>query len=144
MPTFHEYSPDYCDIIYGEVLVLGYADNSFIEIEYSEDDFKMQRGSLGDVTRTRGLDRTGKITITLMDAAPSNDDLMALALTDRRVGNGFKPFKFQDRSSNTTARATEAWVMKIPKVGRAKESGTTVWVFECAFLDVAIGGGVVP
>jgi hypothetical protein len=142
MPQFHEYSADFCDIVYGGIHITGFADNAFVEIEFEEDDFKKQTGSLGDVTRTRQLNRSGKITITLMDAAPVNDQLMQFAATDRATGGGFKPFTFQDRSSNTTARATEVWVMKLPKVGRAKESGTTVWVFEAAFLDVTIGGSV--
>lgn len=142
MAELHEYSPDYVDIIYGGIPITGFADNSFIEIELEEDDFKKQVGSLGDVTRTRSLNRSGKITITLMDAAPVNSLLMAFARTDRRIGGGFKPFSFVDRSSETVAVATEAWVMKIPKVGRAKESGNTVWVFEAAFLDIEVGGSV--
>lgn len=142
MPQFHEYSPDFVTIVYGGVLLTGYADNAFIEIEYEEDDFKKQTGSLGDVTRTRQLNRSGKITVTLMDAAPVNDQLMSLAAADRQSGSGFKAFTFTDRSSNTTARATECWVMKLPKIGRAKESGTTVWVFEAAFLDLNVGGSV--
>lgn len=142
MPQFHEYSADFCDLVYGGILITGFADNSFVDIEFEEDDFKKQTGSLGDVTRTRQLNRSGKITITLMDAAPVNDQLMAFAVIDRKQGGGFKPFTFNDRSSQTTARATEVWVMKIPKIGRAKESGTTVWVFEAAFLDINIGGSI--
>jgi len=34
--------------------------------------------------------------------------------------------------------------MKIPKVNRKKESGTTQWVFEAAFIEIIIGGSVLP
>jgi hypothetical protein len=140
-PQLFEYSADYVDIDYGGVILTGYAD-TFIEVEYHEPDFKMHKGSLGDVARSRLLDRTGKITVTLMDVSASNDQLMAFAANDRKKGRGFKPFKMRDRSSNTTIQATQAWIEKIPKVGRGKESGTTVWVFECAFLDINVGSSV--
>lgn len=140
-PQLFEYSADYVDIDYGGVILTGYAD-TFIEVEYAEADFKMHKGSLGDVARSRLLDRSGKITVTLMDVSQSNDQLMTFALIDRKQGRGFKPFKMRDRSSNTTIQAPQTWVEKIPKVGRGKESGNTVWVFEAAFIDVTIGGSL--
>jgi hypothetical protein len=140
-PLLSEYSADYVDIDYGGILLTGYAD-TFIEVEFSEADFKKTVGSLGDVTRTRLLDRSGKITVTLMDASPSNDFLSAYAATDRRSGRGYKPFLMRDRSSNTRIKAPQAWIEKLPKVGRGKEPGNTVWVFEAAFLDVEIGGSL--
>lgn len=142
-PRLSEYCPDFVDIDYGGVIFTGYAED-FIEVEYEDDDFKKTVGALGDVTRTRQLNRSGKITVTLMDASPTNDALMLFALADRRSGSGFKPFLMRDRSSSTTVKATQAWVMKIPKINRKKESGTTQWVFEAAFIDVFIGGSVLP
>lgn len=141
MPKLHQYSADFVDIIYGAVTVVGYAEK-FIEVEFEEDDFKKMVGSLGDVTRSRLLNRSGKITVTLLDSSESNDALMAYAVTDRRTGLGAKEFIMLDRSSNTEVRATQTWVMKIPKVERGKEAGTTVWVFEAAFLEMNIGGSV--
>lgn len=143
MPRLSAYSPDFVDIIYGGILFTGLAEK-FITIEYEEDDFKKQVGALGDVTRTRQLNRSGKITVTLMDASETNDLLMAAAQADRQTGQNFRPFKMVDRSSNTTVNATQAWVMKIPKIERGKESGTVEWVFETAFLDVVVGGSVLP
>lgn len=141
MPQFFEYSADYVDIDYGGATLTGYAD-TFIEVEYEEPDFKKHVGSLGDVTRTRLLNKSGKITVTLMDASQSNDQLNSFAAADRANGRGFKPFTMRDRSSNTTIHAAQCWVERMPKVGRAKESGNTVWVFECAFLEMDVGGSV--
>lgn len=140
-PKLHEYSADYVDITYGNVILTGYAE-TFIEVEFEEDDFKKTVGALGDVTRSRMLNRSAKITVTLMDASESNEQLMLLAVEDRTKGGGYKPFLMKDRSSTTEVRATQTWVMKIPKVGRAKESGTTVWVFECAFAEITVGSSV--
>jgi len=142
-PRLSEYCPDFVDIDYGGVTITGYAED-FIEVEYEDDDFKKTVGALGDVTRTRQLNRSGKITVTLMDASPSNDALMLFALVDRRSGSGFKPFFMRDRSSNTIVKATQTWIMKIPKVNRKKESGATQWVFEAAFIEIIIGGSVLP
>jgi hypothetical protein len=37
----------------------------------------------------------------------------------------------------------EAWVMKRPKIERAKESGTVQWVFAVAKLEIFEGGNVI-
>lgn len=142
MARAHEYCPDFVDIIFGGIIINGYADGTFVDIEYEEDQFKKQTGSLGDVTRTRQLNRSGKITFTLMDSAPVNSLLMAVALEDMRVGGQFRPFSFVDRSSETFASATECWVMKLPKIERAKESGKVTWTLEAASIDIFIGGSV--
>lgn len=143
MPRLSAYSPDFVDTVYGGILFTGYAEK-FITVEYEEDDFKKQVGALGDVTRTRQLNRSGKMTVTLMDASETNDLLMAFALSDRQTGQNFRPFKMTDRSSNTTVNATQAWIQKIPKIERGKESGTVEWVFEAAFLDIRVGGSILP
>jgi len=40
----------------------------------------MYVGALGDVTRTKILDHTGKVQLTLMAASPFNDLLQAIAV----------------------------------------------------------------
>jgi hypothetical protein len=41
------------------------------------------------------------------------------------------------------ADGVEAWIMKRPKIDRAKESGTVQWVFSVAYLNMYEGGNVV-
>ena len=139
---FSQYSPDQVMFSFKGINVTGYAKGTFIDCEREEDSFKKQVGSLGDVTRTQSLNRSGKITLTLMTAAPSNDALMAVHAQDQQFRTGVGPLSIKDLSGNTRCRATEAWIMKSPKVERAEESGTTVWVFECADLSIIAGGAV--
>ena len=44
----------------------------------------------------------------------------------------------KDLTNGMLCHAAEAWIMKAPKVERAKESGTIQYVFECAKLDFTV------
>ncbi len=142
MPIFKNYSPDQVDVIFSSFSITGYAEGSFIEVEREVDTFTKKVGSLGDVCRTRSLNKSGKITITLVDSHPINDVLATLISQDEQFGTSFGAFSMKDRTGNTEVRATEAWCMKVPKVTRAQASGNISYVFEAASLFIKHGGRV--
>ena len=121
----------------------GFADDTFIEVERNEDGWTLYVGALGDKCRTRNLNRSGKITFTLMATAPVNDRLATFANDDETFGFNFGPIQIKDLNGNMVCHGSEAWIMKQPKVERAKDSGTIQWVIEVADLTIVAGGNVV-
>lgn len=134
------YHTDKVHLVWNGILIQGYAKDTFIEVERNEDSFTTYVGSLGDVCRTKNLNRTGKITVTLMASAPVNDLLSARCNLDEDTGLEYGPIQVTDLSSTMRCDGAEAWIMKRPKVERAQESGTVQWVFEVAHLNLFEGG----
>ncbi len=143
MALLGNYSPDRVLVVFKGITITGFQDGTFIDIENDEDAFTMHTGSLGDVVRTRNLNRTGKVTMTLMMAALSNDDLMQIHIADLKSGVSTGPFSMVDTSGNTVCVATDAWIKKAPKIERAKESGHCIWVLDCADLEIFAGGNII-
>lgn len=139
---FKNYDPEQVTVSFMDIDIRGYMDGTFIEVERDEEAFTKHVGALGDVTRTRNLNRSGKVTITLTQAAPSNDLLSSSHLDDEQFGLNYGPLKIQDHNGNMRVFATYAWISKAPKIERAKESGSVQWVFDCADLKIEAGGNV--
>ncbi len=137
------YSTDQVVTIWNGINITGYAADTFIEVEREEDGWTVYVGSLGDVCRTKNLNRTGKITITLMQTSPINDLLAARATLDESTGDEFGPIQIKDLNGTMLVYGAEAWIMKRPKIERGKESGTVQWVFMVAQLEQFEGGNVI-
>ena len=141
--ALYQYSPDTVSISWNNITLNAYADGTFIEIEFSEAQWTEQVGSLGDVTRTKNLNRTAKAKVHLKAQAPVNDLLIAAALADYATGTGFGPFAMDESISHTRAHGAYAWVEKIPKIDRAKESGSVEWEFKISNLELLPGGNLI-
>jgi len=143
MASFKTYNPALVTVSFDGINVTGFMDGTFVEAERDEDTFTKHVGATGDVTRTRNLNTSGKVTITLVAASPTNDLLAIKFATDEILGFGYGSLQVKDLSGTMLCRATQAWITKPPKIERAKESGSCVWVFECADLKVFAGGNVI-
>lgn len=123
-----------------------FQDGTYIDVERAEDAFKSHTGSLGDKTVTRQLDKGGKITITLMAQGPSNDYLQSIMSLAEQFGlvrnQTLGTIQIKDLLGNMRVHAESGWIMKQPKIERGKESGSTVWVFEVADLEMVSGSNV--
>lgn len=135
-----QYSPDNVLLVLNNILVTGFAKDTFIELEREEDGWITYVGSLGDVCRTKNLNKLGKLTITLMATAPINDLLAAMAQTDEDDGSGFGSMQLKDLSGRMFAHGAEAWIKKRPKIERAHEAGTIQWEVTIAKLELFEGG----
>ena len=139
---FRNYSPDEITFVYKGVQIKGFQDGTFIDVERSADTFKKHVGSLGDVARTRDLDRTGKVVLTLLAQSPSNDILQAFMDADEQFGNGYGTLQITDSNGNMEVHASIAWIVKPAKLDRAKEAGATVWTFETADMTLENGSQI--
>ncbi len=141
--SFEQYSPSNVMVSFSALNITGFAEGTFVEVERDEDGFTTYVGALGDVCRTRNLNRLGKITVTLMATAPINTALAALAQIDEDDATEVYPIQVKDISGDMICYGAEAWVMKRPKIERAKESSTIQWVFVVAELKILEGGNTV-
>lgn len=143
MGDFHNYSPDRVIIVFGGIIIGGFAKDTFIEVERDEATFMKYNGALGDTARSKNLNKGGKVTLTLMAVSPFNDELYGLAALDEDDTILPGPLQIKDLNGNMRCSAEIAWIEKWPKIDRAKESGTVQWVIDCASLEVIPGGNVI-
>jgi len=137
------YDPSRVSVSWGPINITGFAEGTFVEAERDEDGFTKYVGSQGEVCRTRNLNKSGKVTVTLMATSPINDLIDLYASVDEDLGlGGVWPLRINDFNGYLRVSATEAWVMKKPKAERAKEAGTVVWVFDCAAIRIEPRGNI--
>ena len=102
--------------------------------------FTKVSGADGKVSRAKVNDRSGEVTLTLKATSPSNDYLAAAALADELLNEGVKTLGISDTSGRLVIFSATAWIRKQPSVEFGKEVGDRDWVFDCADLDMYIGG----
>ena len=138
---FTTYDPYKVIVTYNGLDFQGFAEGTFVEAERLQDGFTMKVGATGDVTRVKNRDRTGKVTVTLMAASPTNDLLGQFYFLDEQddVFDG-GALQIKDMNGNMKCHADAAWIMKLPKIERGKDAQNVQWVFECADLDITPGG----
>lgn len=138
MPTTQLYSADQVLVSWGPIMMNegGRGPDTFCKVERNEDSFKRKAGADGEQVRSRSLDRSGKITMTLMQTSAINARLQAAMLADEASPNGVGifPLMVKDYGGNTLWVAPETWIVKPAAHEMAAEAGTREWVFECSNL----------
>lgn len=134
------YDPKQVSVIVGGKIMSGFADGTMVKVERNEQAFTLKVGVDGEGTRAKSNNRSGKITISLMNSSRSNDDLSALALADEVSNSGIAAALVRDASGRTLCAAATAWVQKFPDSEFAKEPNVRTWVIETDDLTVFIGG----
>lgn len=134
------YDPKLFSCIVGGKIMSGFSDGTYIKVERNEQAYNLKVGVTGEATRAKNNNRSGKITVTLMQSAQSNDDLSSIAAADELGNAGVVPVLVKDGSGSTVASAVTAWVMKYPNTEFQKEATTREWVLETDELLMFVGG----
>lgn len=134
------YDPAQVALILGGKIIQGFTSGTFITLERNEDAFTMVVGVGGDGTRAKSNNRSGKLTITLYQSSPSNDDLSSFAAVDELTGAGAVPMLLRDASGRTVASASTMWITKYANSDFAKEVSERQWVLETDVLNLFLGG----
>ena len=130
MPSVKTYDPKQVTVIVGPVIVTGFAESTFINIETNGDGITAVVGCDQEIVRTispGSILRT--ITLTLLQSSDSNDELSLLANMDNQSGAGIVPLAIKDLSGRTLLMADQAWVAKKPNVVRSNNAsdGNNAW-----------------
>lgn len=140
MALVKTYSPEKIDVIVNGFALSGFATDSIVTIERSEDAFELYSGADGEIGRSKNPNRSGTITIMLASTSESNETLSALAIADELSGIGTFPILVKDNNGTTLAASGEAWVQKIAPSELARTINDREWIIQCARLDMFVGG----
>lgn len=138
MAGVYTFNPKSSQVVYGGKLLGGWAPDTFISIMRNADMYTLAVGSDSTGTRVKSSNYSGRITLTLQQTSPSNDDLNAIATADELSDAGALPFYFQN--GNFIATAITAWIVKRPDSEFSTGVSSRVWVLETEYLTIENAG----
>lgn len=133
---FKVYDPDQVTVTIAGILIGGFADGQFIQIEKDTQDFQDVVGTDGEVVRSKSNDKRATVTISLIQTSASNQLLSALLAADKASANGagVGPLLIRDRSGTSLFTAENAWISKSPSVTFDRTATSREWEIRCAHL----------
>lgn len=132
------FNPKNSKLVVGGKLIGGFAADSYIQVTRNADMYALTMGADSRGARVKSNNYSGRITITLMETSPSNDDLNALVTADELDDSGAVPVYFQHEGYIATA--VTAWVVKRPDAEFNSGSlSNRQWVLETEYLTVQNG-----
>jgi hypothetical protein len=136
-PQLTVYDADQVTVALGPISCDGFQDGEFVSIAPATGTFTTYVGTDGKACRSKTLNRTATITISLGQFSLSNDLLGALHVLDRDAPNGagVVPLFIRDRSGRALYTAAQAWISKAPDVTFDREATARVWEISCAKLE---------
>ncbi len=135
------FDPAKVSLIFGGHIVEGFADGTFITAARNNDTWSRQGGASGEQTRTKSNDRSGTMTIVLMQSSISNAVLQGFASADEISNAGKVPALIKDGNCSEIVTAETAWVQKPADKEHGKEASDRTWIFETGEL-IYLGGGI--
>ena len=132
------YDPGDVRLTVGGNIISGFAEDTMVTVERNSDSYTMSVGCGGEVTRSRGRDTTGRITITLKQTSGSNGVLSLLNILDEQSGGGIVPVNIG--AGLAVYSSAQSWIVKPPPAEQGKEASDREWLIDCASLDVYEGG----
>ena len=143
MALFRNYDPGRIVMVWNGITIQGIGPDTFVKAARNEDNFTEDVGAGGDVVHTRNHNRTGKVTFTLQDASPSNDQLSAAAIADELTGLAVGALLIKDLNGTTVVQCANARIQKYADLEYAAKSGTNDWILMCAELEMFLGGELI-
>lgn len=134
------YSPKAVQVIYGNRILTGFMDGTFIEADKTSDDWAEHIGADGEGARVQSADESGTVTLTLMQTSASNDYLSGCRNADRASSLGTKSLVVKDGSGRSLIFAAEAWIKKVAKSELSNDKGSRQWVFVSTNMEHFVGG----
>lgn len=143
MPNLMErYDPSKVIVTFAGYPLTGYADGTFVTVSRNEDSFTLYVGSDGETARARNQNKSGTVVLTLKMTSQANDYLSLRLKLDETGGAGVGAIAVTDLLGRTRAFAAQAWVRKPADAEFGKEIGEREWTFECASLELLVGGNL--
>lgn len=134
------FDPKQVQVIIGGNQITGFADGEFVNVERDEDTFTKVVGADGEVSRSKSNNRSGTLTLTLLQTSASNDILSAIMIADELSNSGIVPVYIKDTLGTSVLFAGEGWIMKPPAHANDKEITNREWAIQLASVDIFIGG----
>jgi hypothetical protein len=104
------------------VPIQGFGENTQFKFTRNAPFYKTKKGVDGEVTRSKVLDNSWTLEVTLMSSSQSNQVLWALALSE-----AYTFVNIEDLNGLTLFCGEQAWVEEPPPVERGAEASEQVW-----------------
>jgi len=136
------YNPAEVAVIFAGAPLSGFADGTFVTVERNEDSYTLQVGTDGEQCRSKSNNKSGRITVTLMQSSQSNAILSAFHALDELSPNGdaIAPSLVKDNQGTSLYAAEKSWIVKPASAEHGRESGSREWIIETGHLNVLVGG----
>lgn len=126
----------------GGAIISGFADGTFVTVAREAASFTKVTGSDGTVSRARSNNRSGTMTITLLQTSPSNDILSAFLAEDELNGTGVFQVLLKDVTGGSRFFSAVAWVETLPSVEYGKELSNREWTLALSDIEFNVTGNV--
>jgi hypothetical protein len=134
------FDPANVTVVFAGIIVEGYADGSFITAARNNPMFNLKMGSSGEGARAKSNDKSGLVTLTLMQSSASNALLSAQAELDELQNDGVGSLLIKDLLGTTLVSAETAWLRKPSDVEYSNEITGRQWEIETDALNMFVGG----
>lgn len=121
------YNPRKITASFGNHIVSGFADDSFISIEPQGDGTTSVTGADGEMIRSIDPTSQSVIKLVLLISSKTNKFLTEQHYKDQENGDGVFPVIIKNLLGKTTFSASMAWVPKLAGIGYGKTAGTCEW-----------------
>ncbi len=127
MARMTTYNPRKVTCALGNHIVTGFADDSFISIEYAGDGTSHTEGADGEVVRSIGPSRLYTVKISLQQNSRTNAYLQKMYERDQTDGGGAFSVTINDLLGREKFVSPVAWVSKPASWGRGKTQNNREW-----------------
>lgn len=134
------YDPKSMAIIIGGKQASGFADGTFLNVEFDEDAFGLTVGADGEGMRAKSNNKSATITLTLLPTSDYNRHLSDLAQADEDSNSGVVPVLIKDGSGRDLHSAESAWIQKRAAAEYSREGSPREWTLRTDNLQSFLGG----
>lgn len=138
--SFASYDASQVIVTFAGSIISGYADGTFVTVEFDEQQYNKVTGADGLTQRSKTGNYAGSVSITLLNGSASNDVLSVAWNSDRVNNSGKGALLVKDLSGRTLWQAKNAWVRQMPSQGFGKDAENREWVMDCDALSGQAGG----
>lgn len=140
MPTPFEYSPDLIIPSWGSHIFKGFGTDSRVVARRMANVSKTVVGGDGIPTVTLNPDKTGQISMILIQGSKSNQECMRVLRqqeTTKRIV--FRPFSIEDLLGSVIIQAPNAWLETVPDQDFGADAKERTWVWMVDELIITPG-----
>lgn len=133
------FDPAQISVVFGTSAIIGFAEDTMINIETEDTQYNDNTDIYGNVTRYKVNRNTAKITITLTESSSSNDLLSNYVELDRVNDAGSFPVMIKDPNGTSLFSSTSAYVEQVPQVEFGAEAKTREWAIKATNVSNFVG-----
>lgn len=134
------FDPSKVRVLFGALVMTGFADGTFVKITRSGDAFGKKKGADGTVDRINLSAYDFEVDFTLKGTSPLNALLSAALALDQATNKAVAPLTIQDMSGNSIFEGPQSWIKKDPDQDYADSLTNRTWKFDTGPGANLIGG----